>query len=92
MNIRQKFSNLGKKLKPNTTSSDVKSASLTRIGYNVAEEQVSAVCIMQSLHTRCGYFGISATQGGNIFQVQLRLLYIFITRAQISLCNRNASW
>jgi len=49
MNTRQKLGNLGKKLKPNTTSFTFKSVSLTRIGYNVADEQESSVCIVQSL-------------------------------------------
>jgi len=56
----------------------LKSVSLTRDGYNVADEQVSAVCTVQSLHMCCGYFGISANKGGNFVHVQLRFLYYFI--------------
>ena len=100
MNIRQNLGNLRKKLKPNTTNSAFKSVLLTRIGYNEAEEQVNAVCIMQSLHMRFGYFGISATQCGEIFSGPTQASLHFycaicitqvITRTQISLCNRNAS-
>ena len=73
---KTKLGNLGKKLKPNTTSFAFKSVSLTGTGYNVGDEQVNAVCIVRSLHMRCGYFGISVTQCKEFLQVQLRLLYI----------------
>ena len=100
MNTRQKLGNLGKKLKPNTISFAFKSISLTRIGYNVADAQVSAVCIVQSLHMRCGYFGISATHCGELFSrpTQFSLYFYcaifiaqFITRTQISHRDRNVS-
>jgi hypothetical protein len=80
MNTRQKLGNLGKKLQPNATTPAFKSVSLTRVGYNVADEKVRAICIMQILHVLCGYFGISATQCEEFLQLQLRLLYIFTAR------------